>query len=49
MIKSIRPLPVTRESLMPLVLAALLPFVGIALTQAPFKKIMEEVKALLLL
>jgi hypothetical protein len=49
MIKNIRPLPVTKETLIPLVLAAVLPFIGVALTQAPLKQIMGEVKALLFL
>jgi hypothetical protein len=49
MIKNIRPLPVTRGTVTPLVLAAVLPFIGVALTQAPLKQIMAEVKALLLL
>lgn len=49
MIKNLRPLPVTRGTVMPLVLAAVLPFIGVALTQAPLKQIMAEVKALLLL
>ena len=48
MIKNIRPLPVTRGTVMPLVFAAVLPFIGVALTQAPLKQIMAEVKALLL-
>jgi hypothetical protein len=49
MIKSIRPLPVTKETVMPLVLAAVLPFIGLALTQVPLKQILGEVKGLLLL
>jgi hypothetical protein len=49
MIKNIRPLPVTKETIMPLVLAALVPFVGVALTQAPLKEILDSIKGLLLL
>jgi MFS-type transporter involved in bile tolerance (Atg22 family) len=49
MIKSIRPLPVTKETIMPLILAALIPFIGVALTQVPLKQILGEVKGLLLL
>lgn len=49
MISSMRPLPVTRATMMPLVLAALIPFIGVALTQVPLKQILGEVKELLLL
>jgi len=49
MIKNIRPLPVTKETIMPLLLAALIPFIGVALTQVPLKQILGEVKGLLLL
>jgi len=49
MIKSIRPLPVTKETIMPLILAALIPFIGVALTRVPLKQILGEVKGLLLL
>jgi hypothetical protein len=49
LVKNIRPLPITRESVAPLVLAALLPVVGVALTQAPLKEILDAVKGLLLL
>ena len=48
-IRSIRPLPVTKETIMPLILAALIPFIGVALTQVPLKQILAEVKGLLLL
>jgi hypothetical protein len=49
LVKSIRPLPVTKESVLPLVLAALAPLAGVALTQAPFKEILDAAKGLLLL
>jgi hypothetical protein len=49
MIKNIRPLPVTKETIMPLILAALIPFIGVALSQVPLKQILGEVKGLLLL
>jgi hypothetical protein len=48
-VKSIRPLPVTKESVVPPVLAALVPLAGVALTQAPFRQILDAVKGLLLL
>jgi hypothetical protein len=44
-----RPVPVTKQSIVPLVLVALLPFVTVAATQAPFKQILESIKGLLLL
>jgi hypothetical protein len=48
-IEAMRPVPVTRQSIVPLVLAALLPFVAVAATQAPFKQILGAIKGLLLL
>lgn len=48
-IQEMRPVPVTKQSIVPLVLAALLPFVAVAATQAPFKQILGAVKGLLLL
>jgi hypothetical protein len=49
LVKDIRPLPVTKESILPLVLAALPPLAAVALIQAPFKEILGAVKGLLLL
>jgi hypothetical protein len=48
-IESMRPVPVTRQSIVPLVFVALLPFVAVAATQAPFKQILGSIKGLLLL
>ena len=48
-IEAMRPVPVTKQSILPLVLAALLPFVVVAATQAPFKQIIGSIKGLLLL
>lgn len=48
-IEAMRPVPVTKQSIVPLVLVALLPFVTVAATQAPFKQILESIKGLLLL
>ena len=48
-IQELKPVPVTRQSIFPLVLAALLPFVVVAATQAPFKQILGAIKGLLLL
>ena len=46
-IQEMRPVPVTKQSIVPLVFAALLPFVAMAATQAPFKEILGTVKGLL--
>jgi hypothetical protein len=46
-IQEMRPVPVTKQSIVPLVFAALLPFVAVAATQAPFKEILGTVKGLL--
>jgi hypothetical protein len=48
-IQEMRPIPVTKQSIVPLVLAALLPFVVVAATRAPFKEILGTIKGLLLL
>jgi hypothetical protein len=48
-IQELRPVPVTRQSIFPLVSAALLPFVVVAATQAPFRQILGTIKGLLLL
>jgi hypothetical protein len=49
LVKNMRTMPVTKSSVVPLVLAALAPLAGVALTQAPFKLILGELKGLLLL
>jgi hypothetical protein len=41
--------PVTKSSIIPLVLAAMVPLAGVALTRVPFKAILDSVKGLLLL
>jgi hypothetical protein len=48
-IQEMRPVPVTKQSIVPLVLAALLPFVAVAATQVPFKQVLGAIKGLLLL
>jgi hypothetical protein len=48
-IQELRPVPVTRQSIFPLVVAALLPFVVVAATQMPVKQILGTIKGLLLL
>ena len=48
-IEAMRPVPVTKQSIVPLVLVALLPFVAVAATQTPFKQILGSIKGLLLL
>ena len=48
LVKRIRPLPVTKESVVPLVLAALAPLAGVALAEAPVKEVLHAVKGLLL-
>lgn len=49
MVKNIRPLPVTRETVAPLIIAAALPFIAVALTQLPVKQVLDAVKGLLVL
>jgi hypothetical protein len=49
LVQNIRPIPVTKQSIGPLILAALLPLVVVAATQAPFKQILGAIKGLLLL
>jgi hypothetical protein len=44
-----RTMAVTKSSVVPLVLAALAPLAVVALTEAPFKQILGELKGLLLL
>lgn len=48
-VRSVRVVPVTKASIVPLVLAAMAPLVAVALTQAPVKQILGELKGLLLL
>lgn len=48
-IKSIKPLPLSKESLLPLLVAAVLPMAAVAATQAPVKQVLGALKGLLLL
>jgi len=49
LVKNMRAVPLTKESLMPVVVAALIPILAVAATQAPVAKIIAEIKGLLLL
>ena len=49
LVRNMRTMAVTKSSVVPLVLAALVPLAVVALTQAPFKQILGELKGLLLL
>jgi hypothetical protein len=48
LIQNIRIVPVTKDSIVPLVFAALLPLAAVAATQVPFKQILGVLKGLLL-
>jgi hypothetical protein len=48
-VASIRPLPVSRRTFVPLVISAVLPFAVVAATQMPVKQVLQSVKSLLLL
>jgi hypothetical protein len=49
LVKQMRAVPLTKESLLPVLVAALIPMLVVAATQAPLAKILSEVKGLLLL
>jgi hypothetical protein len=49
MVKAIRPMPLSKEGLMPLLVAAVLPIAAVAATQVPFKQLLAALKGLLLL
>jgi len=49
LVQNIRPVPVTKQSIGPLILAALLPLAVVAATQVPFRQILDAIKGLLLL
>ena len=49
LVQNIRPIPVTKQSIGPLILAALLPLAAVAATQVPFRQILDAIKGLLLL
>lgn len=49
LVKKMRAVPLTKESFMPVLLAALIPMLVVAATQAPLAKILSEIKGLLLL
>jgi hypothetical protein len=48
-VASIRPLPVSKRTFVPLVVTAVLPFAVVAATQMPVKQVLQSVKSLLLL
>jgi hypothetical protein len=48
LVKNIRPVPVTKESIVPLVVATVLPIAAVAATQAPSEQILGEIKGFLL-
>jgi hypothetical protein len=47
LVRDIRPLPLALSSIVPLILAALLPIAAVAATQAPFKQVLGAIKSLL--
>ncbi len=47
LVKQIKPVPLTREGLLPLLFAALLPMVIVAATQMPFKVILDTLRKVL--
>ncbi|MGJ7509246.1 hypothetical protein [Variovorax sp. GT1P44] len=47
LIKRMLPMPVTLESILPVVLAALVPMICVAATQVPFAQIVEAIKSLM--
>jgi len=47
LVHAMQAVPVTKASIVPLILVALLPLVGVAMTQVPFKAIVESLKGLL--
>jgi hypothetical protein len=49
LVKAMQPVPVTKASIYPLLLAALVPLAGVALTRVPFREIIGSVKGLLML
>jgi hypothetical protein len=49
LVKRMQTVPVTKSSIFPLLLAAVLPLAGVALTRVPFRAILDSVKGLLLL
>ena len=49
LVKKMRAVPLTKESFMPVLLAALIPMLVVAATQTPLAKILSEIKGLLLL
>jgi hypothetical protein len=49
LVQNIRVIPVTKQSIGPLILAALLPMSVVAVTQAPFRQVLDAIKDLLLL
>lgn len=49
LVQSMQTVPVTKASIFPLVTAALVPLAGVALTQVPFREIIDAVKGLFLL
>ena len=49
LVKNMSTMPVSKASVVPLVLAALAPIACVALTEAPFKQILDQLKGLLLI
>jgi hypothetical protein len=49
LVNSMRAVPVTKTSIVPLVLVALVPLAGVAMTRVPFRETVDSVKGLLLL
>jgi ABC-type transport system involved in cytochrome bd biosynthesis fused ATPase/permease subunit len=49
LVSAMQTVPVTKESILPLVVAALVPLAAVAVTQAPLKQVLGELKGLLLL
>ena len=49
LVNAMRPVPVTKSSIFPLMIVAALPLAGVALTRVPFRAILDSIKGLLFL
>jgi hypothetical protein len=49
LVSAMRPVPVTKSSIVPLIVVATLPLAGVALTRVPFKAILDSIRGLLFL
>jgi hypothetical protein len=49
LVRAMKPMPLSKEGLLPLLVAAVLPVASVAATQVPFKQILAALKGLLLL